>query len=133
MDFRRSLGAAYTYMDATEKDAAGQSVQEVRRPRHMASITANYYFANDRGNLNLNLNYTGSQKDVFFSPVTYVSELVDIDAYTVLDLAAAWKLTQSLELTGRISNLLDEEYEEILGFVRPERAVYAGLRGRFNF
>ena len=128
-----TLGASYTYTDATEKDADGQSVQEVRRPEHMASVTANYYFASDRGNLNLNLNYTGSQKDVFFSPLTYVSELVDIDAYTVLDLATAWKLTQSLELTCRISNLLDEEYEEILGFVRPGRAVYAGLRGRFDF
>jgi carbonic anhydrase len=26
----------------------------------------------------------------------------------------------------------DEEYEEILGFVRPGRAAYIGLRGRFN-
>ena len=31
------------------------------------------------------------------------------------------------------SNLLDEKYEEILGFVRPGRAIYAGLRGRFVF
>ena len=30
-------------------------------------------------------------------------------------------------------NLLDEEYEEVLGFVRPGRAVYGGLRGRFDF
>jgi vitamin B12 transporter len=128
-----TLGASYTYTDATEKDAAGQSVREVRRPKHMASVSSNYYFAEDKGNLNLNLNYNGSQQDVFFSPLTYVSERVDIDAYTVVDLAAAWKLSQSLELTGRISNLLDEEYEEILGFVRPGRAVYAGLRGRFDF
>ena len=59
------------------------------------------------------------------SPITYMSELVDMDSYTVLDLAASWKLTQTVELTGRISNLLDEDYEEILGFVRPGRAVYA--------
>jgi len=128
-----TLGASYTFTDATEEDATGQSVREVRRPRHMASVSANYYFANNRGNLNLNLNYNGSQQDVFFSPVTFTLDRVDIDPYTVLDLAAAWKLTQSLELTGRISNLLDEEYEEILGFVRPGRAVFAGLRGYFDF
>jgi vitamin B12 transporter len=128
-----TLGASYTYTDATEKDAAGEPVQEVRRPKHMASVAANYYFASDRGNLNLNLNYNGSQLDVFYSPLTYVTERVEIDAYTVVDLAAAWKLSPSLELTGRVSNLLDEEYEEILGFVRPGRAVYAGLRGRFDF
>ena len=128
-----SLGASYTYTDATEKDAMSQTVREVRRPKHMASVSANYYFADERGNLNLNLNYSGSQQDVFFSPVTFTLDRVDIDAYTVLDLAASWKLTQSLELTGRVSNLLDEEYEEVLGFVRPGRAVYAGLRGYFDF
>lgn len=128
-----TLMTSYTYTDATEKNSLGQSIPEVRRPKHMASVSANYSFADYRGNLNLNLNYNGSQKDVFFSPTTFTSELVDIDAYTVIDLAAAWKLTSSLELTGRISNLLDEEYEEVLGFVRPGRAVYAGLRGRFDF
>jgi vitamin B12 transporter len=128
-----TLAASYSYTDATEKDAMGQWVPEVRRPEHMASISANYYFVDNRGNLNLNLNYNGSQLDVFFSPATFTLDRVGIDAYTVLDLAASWKLTQSLELTGRVSNLLDEEYEEILGFVRSGRAVYAGLRGRFDF
>jgi vitamin B12 transporter len=128
-----TLAASYTYTDATEDDALGQPAPEVRRPKHMASISANYYFMNDRGSLNLNINYTGSQQDVFYSPLTFTSELVEIDAYTVVDLAAAWRLTRSLELTARISNLLDEEYEEVLGFVRPGRGVYAGLRGRFDF
>ena len=128
-----TLSASYTYIDATELDAMDQPVPEVRRPKHMASVSANYYFLRNRGNLNLNVNYTGSQLDVFYSPITYTSELVDLDAYTVVDFAASWKLTQSLEITGRISNLLDEEYEEILGFVRPGRAMYAGLRGRFDF
>ena len=128
-----SLGASYTYTDATEKDATGQSVREVRRPRHVASLAANYYFANDRGNLNLNLNFTGKQLDNFYSPLTFALERVEIPSFTVVDLAGSWKLTPSLDLTARISNLFDEEYEEILGFVRPGRAVYAGLRGRFDF
>lgn len=128
-----SLMAAYTYTDAREKDTLGKPVIEVRRPRHVASLSADYYFAQNRGNLNLKLNYSGSQLDNFFSPVTYVTERVELDSYTVVNLAGSWKLNRSLDLTGRISNLFDEEYEEILGFVRPGRAVYAGLRGRFNF
>jgi vitamin B12 transporter len=128
-----TLAASYTYTDSTETDTTGQSVPEVRRPTNMASLSANYFFSDYRGNLNLNLNYTGSQQDIFYSPITFSSELVKLDAYTVIDLATSWKLSQSLELTGRISNLLDEEYEEILGFVRPGRAIYAGLRGRLDF
>lgn len=128
-----SLGTSYTYTDATEQDDSGQSVREVRRPKHMASLAANYYFADERGNLNLNLNYSGKQLDNFFSPLTFTLNRVEIPAYTVVDLAASWRLTRSLDLTARVSNLFDEQYEEILGFVRPGRAIYAGLRGRFDF
>jgi vitamin B12 transporter len=128
-----TLVTSYTYTDAKETDATGESFDEVRRPKHQANLTTNYYFLDNRGNLNLNLNYTGSQLDVFYDPISYVSELVEMDSYLVLNLATSWKLTDSLELTGRISNLLDEDYEEILGFVRPGRAVYAGIRGRFDF
>jgi len=99
----------------------------------MASLAANYYFASSRGNLNLKVNYNGSQLDDFFPPGAYVAERVEIDAYTVVNLAGSWKLTRSLDITARISNLFDKEYEEIFGFVRPGRAIYAGLRGRFDF
>lgn len=127
-----TLITTYTYTDAKEENPAGEKVIEVRRPKHMANLTANYYFAQNRGNLNLNINYVGSQQDNFFSPTSYVAERVDIDAYTLVNLAGSWKLTKSLDLTARVTNLLDKEYEEILGFVRPGRAVYAGLRGRFD-
>lgn len=132
LDKSFTLTATYTYTDAREMDTLGRELIEIRRPRHLASLSADYNFAGNRGNLNLKLNYSGSQLDNFFSPVTYLTERVHIDPYTVVDFAGSWKLTESLELTGRISNLLDEKYEEVLGFVRPGRAVYAGLRGRFR-
>lgn len=127
-----SLSVTYTYTDATEENALGMEFEEVRRPKSMGSLTANYYFGDDRGNLNLNVNYTGKQLDNFYSPVTFLSETVVLDSATVVDLAGSWKLNQQLEVTARVSNLFDEDYEEILGFVRPGRAIYAGLRGRFE-
>jgi vitamin B12 transporter len=127
-----NLNASYTYLDATEITPSGERVREARRPRHMASLNANYQFADQRGNLNLNINYNGEQLDNFFPPPFFAPEQVTLDGFTVVDLAASWKLTDSLEITGRVSNLFDEDYEEILGFARPGRAVYAGLRGRFS-
>ena len=127
-----SVNASYTYTNATEEDSTGQSVREVRRPKNMASLAANYYFADERGNLNLNLNYTGEQLDIYFSPITFISSRVKLPSYMVVDLAGSWKLSGSLDLTARVSNLFDEEYEEVLGFVRPGRAIYVGLRGRFD-
>jgi len=127
-----TLGATYTFTAASEQGANGQPVSEVRRPHHMAGLRANYHFADERGNLNLNVNYTGKQLDNFFSPLTFESERVSLPAFTVIDIAGAWKLSRSLELTARVSNLFDEDYEEVLGFRRPGRAIYAGLRGQFS-
>jgi len=98
----------------------------------MASLGVNYGFADTRGNLNLNINYNGRQLDNFYPPPFFGLEQVRMDSFTVVDLAASWKLTGTLELIGRVSNLFDRDYEEILGFSRPGRAVYAGLRGRIR-
>jgi vitamin B12 transporter len=127
-----SFSASYTYLDSTETDFLGAQVREARRPRHMGSLNANYQFADQRANLNLNINYNGTQLDNFFPPPFYAPEQVELDGFTVVDLAGSWRLTDYLELTARVSNLFDEDYEEILGFARPGRAVYAGLRGRFS-
>lgn len=125
-----TVSASYTYTDAEEAAADGADRQEIRRPRHAASLHANYRFASDRGNLNLGINHSGEQLDNFFPPPFFAAETVTLEAYTVVDLAASWRLTESLELTGRVENLFDEDYEEILGFVRPGRAVFVGLRMR---
>lgn len=127
-----SYAASYTYVDATESDIPGGSKREIRRPRHMASLSANYGFVQARGNLTLNINYNGSQLDNFFPPPFFALEEVELGRYTVVGLAASWKLTKGLELVGRISNLFDQDYEEIVGFARPGRGLYAGLRGRLQ-
>lgn len=127
------ISASYTYTDATQDDATGRAVREVRRPRHMGSVNLDWRFAGDRGNLNLNVNYTGGQLDSFFDPATFISAAVPLDSFTVVDLAGAWRLTDTLELTARVANLTDEDYEEVLGYARPGIAYYAGLRGRFDF
>jgi len=129
---RLSYLANYTFVDATENAPVGISNREVRRPRHMAILSANYAFGAARGNVNLNVHFNGSQLDNFFPPPYFGLEQVRLDSYTVVDLAASWRFNGTLELVGRISNLFDEDYEEILGFARPGRAVYAGLRGRFQ-
>ncbi len=127
------IAANYTYTDATQDNALGDTVREVRRPRHMGSLNADWRFADDRGNVNLNVNYTGDQLDSFYDPTTFISSNVPLDSFTVVDVAGSWRLTDALELTARVSNLFDEDYEEVLGYARPGVAFYGGLRGRFDF
>jgi len=127
-----SVNASYTYLDATEGDAEGNHTREVRRPRNMATLSANYLFLNDRGLVNLNVNYNGSQLDSYFPPPFFAEERVLLDSFLTLDMAGSWQLTDTLELVARVTNLTDEDYEEVLGYARPGRGVYAGIRGRFR-
>ena len=126
-----NLGMNYTYTDATEENAAGDSVTEVRRPENMASLIANYRFAGDRAQLYAQLNYQDDQLDVFFDPATFISSNVKLDGYTTFDLTFSWQLNQNFQLYAKGQNLFDEDYEEVLGFARPGAAFYAGVKGRF--
>lgn len=51
-----------------------------------------------------------------------------VSGYELLGLGAAWRFSGPWELRLRVDNLLDEEYETLIGFPGPERSVRAGLR-----
>ena len=57
-----------------------------------------------------------------------------LPAYTIVDLAAFVRLTarsaagHRLSLSARLSNALGEEYQAVLGFATPGRALSVGLR-----
>ena len=121
----------YTYTDATEENANGAEVTEVRRPENMASVGMDYRFADDRATLYAQVNYQGNQLDVFFDPATFVSSNLKLDAYTTVDLTFSWQLNPSIQLYTKAQNLFDESYEEVLGYARPGAAFYAGFKARF--
>ncbi len=127
-----SVQGAYTYTDAEEFAADGSLAPELRRPEHMASLVLNQVFAEGRGNLNLSASYNGSQLDNYFPPPNYSQIVVELDGYTLVDFAASWAITPSLELTGRVTNLLDEDYEEVLGFASAGRGWFVGIRGQLS-
>lgn len=122
--------ASYTYTEASEPDASGRRQREIRRPRHMAAVNLDYGFAGDRGDLNLNLSYTGDQLDRDFS--RFPSPLVTLDDYLLVNLAASYALGERWSVYARAENLLDEDYENVFGYRNPGRAFYAGIRAGFG-
>ncbi|MDX1569010.1 MAG: TonB-dependent receptor [Xanthomonadales bacterium] len=126
-----SVSGNYTFTDATELEGSAE-VDEIRRPRHAASLNFNYATDDGRGNLNLNVNYNGRRDDTFFPPFPEPPTRVQLDDVLLVDLAARWSLNERLELFGRIANLFDEQYEEVYGFATPGRTAMAGLRYRFG-
>lgn len=120
------LRLAYTYTDG--EDSNGQEL--VRRAPHIASADLATRFLDNRGRAGLSVVYNGEQKDWAYDAF-YNRSVVTLDDYTLVNLTVAYDLTNTVEIFGRIDNLFDEEYQEVLGYGSRGRAGYAGLRMRF--
>jgi vitamin B12 transporter len=127
--FGPSLGiaASYTYTRAKSETGADRGLDLIRRPRHQGSLTIDW--TPERGpEVSLGLRRVGDREDVDFT--IFPSERVTLDAYTIARIAAAWDVTDRVRLTGRIENLFDADYEEVLDFGTPRRAAYVGVAYR---
>jgi vitamin B12 transporter len=121
------LDAAYTHLHATEDGAT-----EVRRPRDIASFNATWSSADDRFSATATVRYNGRQQDVaYLDPVFFAPTAVTLKAYTLVNLAAEYRLTDKVTLFGRVENLLDEDYEEVFSYATPGTGAYGGVRVRF--
>ena len=126
------LSAMYTYTDSTEEDAQGTETRELRRPRHAGSIGGNVRFLDERANVSLVADYGGSRTDIFFAPFPAPAEIVTLDSYWLVELTAAYDLSKTVNIFARVSNLLDEDYEQVYGYQTPGRAGYVGVRLNFG-
>ncbi|MEN2975913.1 TonB-dependent receptor [Tistrella bauzanensis] len=117
---------AYTYTDG--EDANGEEL--VRRAPHVASADIATRFLDDRARAGVSVVHNGEQKDWAYD-ASYTRSIVTLDAYTLVGLTAAYDLTDRAEIFGRVDNLFDEQYQEVLGYGSRGRAAYAGLRMRF--
>ncbi len=111
------IDANYTYNKTRKND---EQVQGLRRPKHVINLQAAYQ-ANDRLNVSLAMIYNSKERD----------SRGMLDAFTVVDLRAAYEITESISAFGRIENLLDANYQDVFGYGTPGLAAYGGLR--YNF
>ena len=54
-----------------------------------------------------------------------------LPSYTVVNLAARYQVDKQWQLYGRVDNLFNEDYEQVLGYSGTERGVYVGARYQF--
>jgi vitamin B12 transporter len=120
-----NFAASYTYTDA--KDDTG--LQEVRRPKHIASASGFYRFMDGKANIGLSFDYNGKSEDVVFTP-TIPSGKATLDDYVLATVSASYEVTEQLEVFGRIENLLDQSYQEVFSYNTMGIGAYAGLRFR---
>ena len=115
-DFRASAG--YTYMETD--DGSSDHKELARRPKHSASINANYKYT-PKLSANIGARYVGSRRDSVWG--------VDstLDSYTVITIAAAYQVHKHITLSGRIENAFDKDYEEVAGYNTDPLTAYVGI------
>jgi vitamin B12 transporter len=115
------LDAAYTHLDAEQNGST-----ELRRPKDIASLNLTWK-PTDKASMTLTTRYNGKALDTEFATFSTVT----LKAFTLVNLAGAYRITDRVEAFGRIENLFDRDYQEVFGYLTPGRAAYAGLRARF--
>ncbi len=131
LPYHLALRGAYTFTE-TEDDEGSDLI---RIPKHLVSLNLNY--SHERWKVNLDATYASERSDRTFAFIDndgdFVNDITDDDAdsYVKIDLAAEYQVNDNIFLVGSIENLLDDEFEQVLGFANPGINFLVGLRGVF--
>ncbi|MFC4311371.1 TonB-dependent receptor [Steroidobacter flavus] len=119
------LQANYTYADGT----TDEGLQIPFSSKHTINLTPYY----DNGTINARLTYGWRSK--YFREIGRNGVAVTTDEYAQLDAAFGWRLTDNIELTAQILNMLDETHYEyageeshLLNLYKNGRRYFAGVR-----
>ncbi len=118
-----NLKLAFNYILTKAEDDTGQPL--VRRPDNKAAFELSRNF-DSSGNVDLEVVYIGERDDFDFS--TFPTTRVVLDEYTLVNVSGSLSLGEKITLTGRIENLLDEDYEEVLGYGTFGVSAYVGVK-----
>lgn len=115
--------ANYTFTEADERFA-------LRIPKHKINSSLSYNI-NKKTNVALIYQYNDERKDSFYNSETFGNEQVELRSYSILDLFMDHRISNNLKIFAGITNLTNEEYEEIYRFNTLGRNTRFGLS--FNF
>jgi vitamin B12 transporter len=121
-----SWTASYAYLDAKAPTEV-----ELRRARHSGSTTINYAL-NAVSNLYIQADYTGSKQDRFFPPFPSPSEIVGLNPYWLVSANYQYKYNKNIKFGLRIDNLLNENFEDVVGFVGQSRKIVINMQYQLN-
>jgi vitamin B12 transporter len=111
-----NIEAQYGFTEAEDGDGA----RLLRLPRHQGDFIVSFV-PEGPFSASLLIRHNGEEED---SSGT-------LDAWTRADLTARYSFSEGLEAYGRIENIGNASYQEVLGYGTPGRALTAGLRRRF--
>ena len=118
------LSANYAYLHASEPSSAGGQVKEVRRPKHSGSVAIDGTYG--KFTYGASLAYVGDRTDQNFD--VFPVQTVRLGSYWLADARVAYAILPKVELFARMSNALNQHYQDVFGYRTEPRAAYAGVR-----
>lgn len=114
--------ANYSYIDTENRSPGNANFGNrlARRPKQTMSVLADYEFP-----FGLSLGSTILHVGDSFNNAANTQRL---DGYVLVDVRAAFAVTDRIELFGRVENLFDEQYRTVTDYGTIGRAAYAGVR-----
>jgi vitamin B12 transporter len=106
--------ASLTLQDPRDESTG---LAQVRRARTMAALGVSRPLG--AWTLGAELRYTGERPDTSVNP--------SLDAYTLAQVSARYRLAKDTTLTARIDNLFDAKYQTAYGYNQPPRTAFVGV------
>jgi vitamin B12 transporter len=117
------LRADYTFTEANDEILHEELL---RRPKNKASLDAKWQ-ATPALSIDADVLYVGSWIDTSREGTT---PRLKASGYTTANIAVTYDISDELTVYGRISNLFDATYQDPVGFLRPGRGVFAGVKAK---
>ncbi|MEM7087782.1 MAG: TonB-dependent receptor plug domain-containing protein [Bacteroidota bacterium] len=114
-----TFSANYTNTQADENFA-------LRIPEHKANARLGYTLGT-KTQLGASYNYTSERQDAFFNPDTFESEMISLKSFGLLNFNASHQISDIVLVFVGLTNILDEEYEELYRFQTRGRNFQLGL------
>ena len=115
-----TLKANYTYTTTEDRDTGKELA---RRPQDQAAFSVDWAFV-EKANVNISASYVGERWD-------NEANTTLLDAYTTVDFAASYDLTENFQVFGRAENLFNKAFEQISGYAGTDAAYYGGVKASF--
>ncbi|MEM8699344.1 MAG: TonB-dependent receptor, partial [Pseudomonadota bacterium] len=122
-----TIAGNYTWLDASNPDGS----TEVRRPQHEGGVNIAYSFLEGRASLGADGRFVFGNVDTDFTAPAFGTTVTSLDDYFLLDLNGSYQMTDKVQLTARIENVTDTDYEELDGFETRGITGFAGVRVSF--
>lgn len=130
-----TAGANYTFIRRELKDVVNTAFRPTGVPQHKAYLYLSYT-PTEKLEIIPSVELASARwTDVTLQPAPILPPGVGVysltGSYTLVNLTARYKVTQNLELTAGVRNLLDKHFELADGLPEPGRTVFAKARATF--